>query len=56
MEDMRCWAERASEMFLELRDDLTYRVKRDHKPSDLVLLARLEHFLLTGELPTNPEN
>lgn len=56
MEDMRCWAERATEMLLELRDDLNYRVKLDDRPSDKTTLARLEHFLLTGELPLNPEN
>ena len=56
MEDMRCWAERATEMILELRDDLKYRVKLDNRPSDKVMLERTEHFLLTGELPTNPEN
>jgi len=56
MEDMRCWAERAEEMFLELRDDLKYRVKLDQRPTDQVMLKRLEHFLLTGELPFNPEN
>lgn len=56
MEDMRCWAERATEMILELRDDLKYRVKLDNRPSDKALLERVEHFLLTGELPLNPEN
>lgn len=56
MEDMRCWAERATEMILELRDDLKYRVKLDNRPSDKIMLERTEHFLLTGELPTNPEN
>ena len=56
MEDMRCWAERATEIILELRDDLKYRVKLDNRPSDKAMLERVEHFLLTGELPMNPEN